>query len=314
MSAVTVTSSRAGRFYDITHADGTVACYPSVTTVLGAIAKPALVPWAAKEERLAVMEAAADLYADTARLPHQLPRASYLLALDQRLGAAKAHTKALAKAADIGSAAHAKIEWLLKRALGQRVGPEPLVPAAAQLAVAAFEEWRAAVALEPLQVEQVVWSRTHAFAGTMDLLARLHTRRLLEVLRQQGPVAPELAAWLESRETATALVDFKTGKAIYAEAHLQSAAYQRALLEMGHGRVDGGLIVRLQKAATDPGFEVAVVPPARRLYPTFLATRALWQWQFEQEAAARGRTTRPTGDARPKVAKNLAAVSLPLYA
>jgi len=287
---VTRTTGASSRFYDVTHADGTQSRYPSVTTILSAISKPALVPWAAAQERLAVSEAAADLYAETARLPHQLPRASYLLTLEQRVGKTKAHVKALAKAADIGSAAHAKIEWLLKRDLGQRVGPEPLVPEAAQLAVAAFEDWRRAVGLEPLLVEQTVWSRAHAYAGTLDLLARVDTRALLRVLAQQGPVAPELAQWLEGRETATAVIDFKTGKAIYGEAHLQSVAYNRALQEMGHGRVDGGLIVRLPKLLTDPGFEVAVVPPARQLFPTFLATRQLWQWQFEQDAAYRART------------------------
>jgi hypothetical protein len=60
---------------------------------------------------------------------------------------------------------------------------------------------------------------------------------------------------------------------------LQSVAYQRALSEMGHGRVDGGLIVRLPKVTTDPGFEVVVVPPARELFPAFLAARQLWAWQ-----------------------------------
>src|SRR6187397_2612043 len=74
----TRTTGTTGRFYDITHADGTTARYPSVTTILSAIAKPALVGWAAKEERLAVTEAAADLYADTASLHTPLARASYL--------------------------------------------------------------------------------------------------------------------------------------------------------------------------------------------------------------------------------------------
>jgi len=287
---VTRTTGQTSRFYDVTHSDGTTARYPSVTTILSAIAKPALVGWAAKEERLAVVEAAADLYAETARLPHQLPRASYLLTLDQRIGKTKAHVKALAKAAEIGSAAHTKIEWTIKRGLGQRVGPEPLVPDAAQLAVGAFEDWRRAVGLDPIMVEQTVWSREHGYAGTLDLLARVDTRALLRVLASQGPVAPDLAAWLDGRDTATAVIDFKTGKAIYAEAHLQSVAYNRALQEMGHGRVDGGLIVRLPKLLTDPGFEVVVVPPARQLFPTFLAARDLWQWQYANEEAWRART------------------------
>jgi hypothetical protein len=291
--AATRTTTTDARFYDVTHADGTTSRYPSVTTILGAIAKPALVPWAAKEERLAVMEAAADLYAETEPLTKTMPRAWYLLALQQRLGTTKAHTKALTKAGDIGTAAHAKIEWSLRRALGQEAGPEPAIPAPAALAFRAFEAWRRAVRLEPLHVEQIVWSRDHAYAGTLDLVASLDTRALLHVLTQQGPVAPALTAWLQGRETATACVDFKTGKAIYGEAMLQSVAYQRAFKEMGHGRVDGGLIVRLPKLASDPGFEVAVVPPAFELLPTFLATRQLWEWTYAQEASYRARTARP---------------------
>jgi hypothetical protein len=58
---------------------------------------------------------------------------------------------------------------------------------------------------------------------------------------------------------------------------------------MGHGRVDGGLIVRLPKTAGDPGFEVAVVPPARALFPVFLAVRALWEWTYQQEVAYQAR-------------------------
>jgi hypothetical protein len=246
------------------------------------------VPWAAKEERLAVMEASADLHAECAR--QQFPRSMYLLALEQRVGKTKAHVKALAKASDIGTAAHTKIEWLMRRDLGQKVGPEPLVPAAAAVAVRAFEDWRAAVRLQPHLIEQTVYSRTHVFAGTMDLLATLDSAALLALLERQGAVTATLAEWLRARETVCALIDFKTGRGIYAEAHLQSVAYQRALAEMGHGRVDGGLIVRLPKVATDPGFEVAVVPPARALFPTFLAARQLWQWQHANDAAFWART------------------------
>jgi hypothetical protein len=291
---ITRTDGKSGRFYDIPDETGGTVRMPSVTTILGAISKPALVSWAAKEERLACVEAAADLHAEVMGQPQprQLPRSMYLLALEQRLGTTKAHVKTLAKASDIGTAAHAKIEWVLRRDLGQRVGPEPLVPAAAGVAVRAFDEWRAAVRLQPHLIEQTVYSRTHAYAGTMDLLATLDSAALLALLERQGAVAATLGDWLRTRATVCALIDFKTGKGIYGEAHLQSVAYQRALAEMGHGRADGGLIVRLPKTTTDPGFEVAVVPPARDLFPTFLATRQLWQWQHANDAAfwARQRT------------------------
>lgn len=288
-SKPTRTDSRSGRFYDITHSDGTTGRYPSVTTILSAISKPALIPWAAKEERLACMETAADLHAETGM--QQLPRSMYLLALDQRLGKTKAHLKALAKAAEIGTQAHAAVEWSLRlQQLGIAAGPKPPMVEGAELAFRSWQTWAQAVELEPVLVEQCVWSRTHEYAGTLDLVARLRASALLALLQQQGPVAPTLAAWLEGRDMVTAVIDLKTSKSIYAEHALQTAAYIRALQEMGHGPVDGGLIVRLPKAASDPGFEVAVVPPARELFPTFLAARQLWAWSYQQELAYRDRS------------------------
>jgi hypothetical protein len=281
------TDSQTGRFYTILdRVTGASVRYPSVTTILGVISKPALVPWAAKEERLATSEAAADLYAEL-HGTQQLPRSMYLLALEQRLGKTKAHTKALAKAAEIGSAIHGKIEWALKRALGQKVGAEPVLVEAAEWGFMAFEDWAKAVQLRPQFIEQVVYSRSNEYAGTMDLCATLDADALLGVLERQGAVDATLGDWLRTRDTVTALIDFKSGRAVYPEALLQSVAYQRALAEMGHGRVDGGLIVRLPKVTTDPAFEVVVVPPARALFPTFLAARQLWQWQEEAQARRR---------------------------
>jgi hypothetical protein len=77
------------------------------------------------------------------------------------------------------------------------------------------------------------------------------------------------------------VVDFKTGKAVYPEAHLQNAAYQAAALEMGLGPIDGGLIVRLPKHEADPTFEVVEVAPVDTLLPKFLAAYTLWQFLQE---------------------------------
>jgi hypothetical protein len=288
---ITRTDSKVGRFYDITHADGTTARYPSVTTILGVLNKPALVNWAASQERQLVSAAAADLYAESIAHP-QLPRSMYLLALEQRLGKTKAHQKALTQAAEIGTACHSKIEWMLRRQLGQPVGPEPALVDAAEWAVMAFEDLAKEVQLTPHFIEQIVYSRTHGYAGTLDILATLNTRALLGVLERQGAIAPELAAWLMARETATAVVDIKSGRQIYGEAHLQNVAYQKALMEMGHGHADGGLIVRVPKLTTDPVFQVVVVPPARQLMPAFLAARQLWAWQEDNDRAYRERVKR----------------------
>lgn len=290
-SRIVRTDRNTGRFYAIPDANGDVIQMPSVTTILSAIAKPALVAWAAKEERLAVSEAAADLYADLATHA-QLPRSMYQLALEQRVGTTKAHVKALAKASEIGTQCHALIEWTLKRDLGRRVGPEPACVDAAQWAFMAYQDWAREVALTPHAIEQTVWSRTHVYAGTLDLVATLDARALLARLTRQGAVDPALAAWLEGRATVTACIDFKTGRQVWPESFLQAVAYERALAEMGHGRVDGALIVRLPKVTTDPGFQVVVVPPARELFPTFLAVRQLWQWTYAQEQAYRAKAPR----------------------
>lgn len=253
--AATRHDTTAGRFYDI---DGEL--YPSVTHVLGVIGKPALINWAANQERDLVIEAAADLYIDIARI-QPMTRIAYLQTLSGRLGTVRAHRRALEKAGAIGTQVHALIEWTLRRQLGQEVGPEPRADDPARWAFLAFQSWASAVSLVPRLIEQTVWSRTHQYAGTMDLLADVNG--------------------------IPTLVDFKTGKAIYPEAYLQNAAYQVALMEMGHASPAAGLIVRLPKTRTDPDFEVATVPPVRDLFPVFMAARRVWTWTQDAEAVRR---------------------------
>jgi len=253
-----VDSSIAGRFYEV---DGEKL--PSVTHILSVIGKPALVHWAANQERLMVTEAAADLYEDLAAITKPMPRTAYITTLQGRIGKTKAHQKELAKASDIGTQVHALIEWRLRQSLGQALGPEPRVVDDAQWAYMAYEDWSKSVHLQPRFVEQTVYSRVHGYAGTMDLLA--------EVDGQQR------------------LVDFKTGKAIYPESFLQSAAYQVAMSEMGHDRPVGGLIVRLPKNQDDPAFEVAEVPPVEVLFPVFLAVKDVWKWSYANDEQYRTR-------------------------
>jgi hypothetical protein len=242
-----------GRFYDI---DGDA--FPSVTHILGVIGKPALINWAANQERDLVTEAAADLYLDLLKA-QPMSRPVYTMTLAGRLGTVRAHRRAMERAGAIGSQTHALIEWTLRHELGQTVPDRPEVDDPARWAFEAYRKWAEAVNLQPRLIEQTVWSRTHKYAGTMDLLADV--------------------------DGVPTLVDFKTGKAIYPEAHLQNVAYQVALAEMGHATPAGGLIVRLPKVRTDPDFELATVRPVGDLLPVFLAVRQLWQWSFDNDAA-----------------------------
>lgn len=259
LARVSRSERNGGRFYTISEG----VQLPSVTTILNVVGKPALVQWSAREERNMVSDVAADLYADLAKTP-PMSRTAYLTTLADRLGKQRASQKLLAKAAEIGSQVHAMAEWNFRRALGQKVGPEPKIEDRAQWAFMALEDWATSVRFQPLKIEQTVWSTTYGYAGTMDLLALVND--------------------------VPTLVDFKTGKAIYPEAHLQNVAYQVAYNEMGHEPpAQAGLIVRLPKVETDPAFETAVVPPVAELFPVFQAAHRLWVWWYAGEQAYHAR-------------------------
>lgn len=252
-------ANRSGRFYETP-----AGALPSVTTILGCIGKPALLNWYAKTEREMVIEAAANLYEDAPAAP-KMSRPTYMTTLTARLGKEKAGKKELDKACEIGSACHALIEWNLRKEVGQVVGPEPKLAGPALWAFAAWERWRQSVNLEPLWIEQTVFSATHQYAGTIDLVAWLDL----------PPAGRTLA-----------VLDWKTGKAIYPEARLQNVAYAWAYHEMGHADAPPvGVIVRLPKLEKDPEFETLTV--AREEWSpnfhAFLAAKELWVWLQEQE-------------------------------
>ena len=265
-------SERSSRFNVVETASGEME-FPRNTTILSAIAKPALIIWSANVEREACIQAAADFYEDAHGTP-KMSRPAYLMSLKERIGKVRAHEKELAKAAEIGSQAHRLIERDLRKRLGQTVGPEPAVSEKAVWAYMAWQDWAKSVDLRPLKVEEKVWSLLYGYSGTLDL-----------------------EAMVQDVETT---VDWKTGKAIYpTEAFLQNAAYRRAIREMGHGDPKCGLIVRLPKVDTDPNFEVADVDKITAklvgligpevaeswLFEKFLHVFELWKWVEINEAA-----------------------------
>src|ERR1700674_2840580 len=104
MSATTINSPRRfdrARFYTIKGRQ-----YPSVTTVLDIIAKPALGPWYAKEERRYFETAMLEVLAKPgARDPEYV-----LAAVADAVTGVKAADRAKQKARTIGTAVHAGIE------------------------------------------------------------------------------------------------------------------------------------------------------------------------------------------------------------
>lgn len=254
--AIQDTHKDGSRHYEVPNDDGTTTRLPSVTTILQAVSKPALINWMAKTERELVSAVSYQLHKDMhdAESKKPMSREAWLNTLSNRLGKEKAGHRAARKAADIGTQVHALAEWTLKLELNLDVGKAPeLTTKAAENAFAAWVEWRDSVHLKPKVVEQTVWSREHGYAGTMDLLAEVN-----------GVLS---------------VVDWKTGKAVYPEARLQVVSYARAIDEMGHGAAPDAYVVRLPKVAAD-GFEAVRIPAEKHapLFEVFLGVAHLWHF------------------------------------
>jgi hypothetical protein len=244
------TDSRKGRFYS----GGIIPPgekYTSVTTVLQAIGKPALVAWSAKVEREMVIEVAAKLYADLADRNQSVTTPEFILSLNGLLGAEKAHTKELAKAGEIGSQIHELVEWSLRAELLQAVGKSPILGEQAQWAYQQFQRWRQSVKLKPMQVEITVACHCHKIAGTLDLLAGI--------------------------DNVLTVCDWKSGKRVYWEAKLQNAAYRHCVREMGLGDPKCGLVLRLPKVIGEPDFEPVDAGDETYYFDRFLHVKDVWE-------------------------------------
>lgn len=238
--------------------------YPSVTTILSVINKPALGPWYAREERRHFETALLDVLARPgARDPEWV-----LGELAQVVVGVKAADRAKQQAASIGTATHAMIEYSLRVQLGEDPGPRPDIPDAALWAFEVWRQWADEVELVPLAIERVVHDPVYGYAGTLDLYAKV--KGVLTVL------------------------DWKTGKSVYPEAFLQNIAYRSAaaLDDMPSAQ---GLIVRLPKLVDDPAPEPVWVPETATLRD-FLAALRLWRCLRQLEG-------RPIGSWRPQAVR-----------
>lgn len=255
---VTKRDTKNGRFYEI---DGELL--PSVTTILQVIAKPYLVPWAAKLERELCLTVADQVYDELYEADEDIAGTNFSDLVRDRIGRMRAHQKEMDKACDIGSEIHAMIEWDLK---ADTSVPKPVARKESRIAYESWREWTQLVRLIPSEVERTLYSKKYGYAGTEDTFATLIDERTGERVR--------------------ASIDWKSSKAIYNEYKLQNVAYRVARAEM-EGRIDvpRGLIVRLPKSQddkllkTDRPFELCWVEPASELFPVFRAAQTLWQWQ-----------------------------------
>jgi hypothetical protein len=245
------------RFY---HIDGRQL--PSVTTILSCLSKPALVNWAGKLTRERMCDEAADFYA----LGAQLSRDGFRSELWKRVEKRVFQNEAAREAADLGTLAHARCEWVIQKRLGRPVGPDPvtsdttLTPADRERALWAslsFEDWMAKNDVQPMQTEIVVHHPDHHYAGTADLVARVN-----------GVIS---------------LVDLKTSSGLWPEMYLQVAAYRAAYNSEAQSNFQAvtAHLVRLPKKITDPEFEAVEVANLDSHLEGFLSLFSVWKWMQE---------------------------------
>ena len=250
--------SMSGRdFYELDH-DGVRLTMPRVTSILSVIDKSGpLMGWAVGCERRAFEQALSEVLTHPDTGGHQDVYDRVMRAVKGQ----RASVREADKAKDIGLAAHKWIEWYTRNLLGELgIEDEPDLTEPSMRAVTAFLDWARGVAFTPLMAERVVYCPNCAYAGTFDCVGKV-----------SGLVM---------------LIDWKTGKAVYPEAHLQNIAYRHAARREGI-ETDGGLIVRLPKTEKDPELEAVPVPAIP--YGYFQSVRRVWEWTRKMD-------DRPTGE------------------
>lgn len=264
---ISATQMMAGRSRRYRTPDGE---FPSVTTILKVLglATEGLIKWSANEERKAVLEACAEVFAEGV----DGGPAEFADAVEQRIGKARAHQKQLTKGAEVGSAIHQEIQRQTMMMLGGPVTMPGPMPDAAQLAVMAWSDWLKDSGLRPFRAEQTVWDAELGYAGTIDLLAYDPNDDLI-------------------------LADYKSSKGIYDDFHLQVGAYLKAARNFAP--VKRAIIVRFPKDLSDPIFKTAGPPievkelgqmydrtlTEEQLYHAFTGAKMAWDMLIRKDAA-----------------------------
>lgn len=156
------------------------------------------------------------------------------------------------RAADRGTTIHAYLEARM-----QGLDPKEISGEAARYRKAA-DAWLADWEPEPVQVELTVFGPD--YAGTGDL-------------------------WCRPKGGGVCLVDYKTSKAIYAEAALQLAALAHATADPDGNpppRVDAAWVVRIG----EDGYEAKRVADLDYNYAAFRACLQAWHWMNGEEVYA----------------------------
>jgi hypothetical protein len=232
--------------------------YSGVTKVLGVIAKPALIPWAARmaceyiEERYEIAKQREAIGTNSGKdelflhLPNWLKEA------------ANAHRKKKEDAAEKGTDLHALVEGYVRTAIEHNNG-EPYVPTGFDPApIQGFISWAFKEKIRFIATEQRLYSKELWVAGTCDLIFEKDGKRYIG--------------------------DIKTYKKIWDRVPLiQCAGYAFMWEEMRYGEyAESGQILTEQLPKID-GYCVICLPKERTFNE---AEDVLWSWDTEGDREA----------------------------
>lgn len=190
------------------------------TTVLGIIAKPALIPWAAGEVVKYIQE---NCEKDEDFVEGET---LYTVSEDDLKKAKSAHRKKKEKAADWGTLVHKAIEiWIATGIIPEKVDLSEKSYELKEehfVAITHFVNWAAENSVRFIFSEKRVYSTEWWLGGTIDFICEINGKKFIG--------------------------DIKTSSNIYEEYFLQTAAYAKMALEMGIvAEIDGMIILNCKK-------------------------------------------------------------------
>jgi hypothetical protein len=235
--------------------------YPSVTTCISILNKPALLHWAVNQERKAFQEAMLEVLTG----PHSDKPEEIWKAVEVAVKGVKEHVKVAKKAADIGTQMHAWIAWYTRNMLPvTEADDEPPLSDEAKIGVEAWRQWADKVDFRPYVCEYMVYHRLYNYAGTMDV-----------------------GAYIEDIPTTA---DYKSSSAFYPEMDLQLEAYESGYnymlddLGLDLPRSKQKMIIRLPKTIDQgPEIEIKVVKPDKDRLGVFISALELFEWTRNQK-------------------------------
>jgi hypothetical protein len=157
--------------------------------------------------------------------------------------------------AQIGTCAHEILSAILRGTTPDLGDFTPNTQEAAKIAVAKFNDWYGRHKVELLDADRHMVSEKHRYGGTLDVFAVIDGKRTV--------------------------LDFKTGKAIYPEMHMQVAAYAELLKEQGE-TVEQICILQIGRTGPE-GFSEQTRTEWDIPWQKFLALRLLYDLEKAEE-------------------------------